>query len=89
MLGFIVMIGMSISLTGYGFAALFKQEWLMKLRAFSAQIEGKENNELPSNLSQARKIMAILALILGIVGLIVTLGSIFIYFQAQSGVISI
>lgn len=89
MLSFLVMIGLSLSLTGYGYVALFKKEWLMKLRAFSAQVEGKEKNELTNTLSQARKIMAILALVLGVVGLIITIASIFVYFQVQSGAVSI
>lgn len=92
MFSFILMIGFSISLMSYGFIALFKSEWLMKLRSFSAQIEGKseqKHDNVNENLATARKIMAIFALVLGTIGLIVTLATIFVYLQAQSGIISI
>ncbi len=92
MLSFILMIAFSLCVMLYGFSALFKPEWLMNVRAFSAKIEGKEahkHDELSSNLSQARKVMAILALIVGILGLAVSIATLFIYFQAQAGPISL
>lgn len=92
MVSFILMIVFSLCVMLYGFSALFKPQWLMNVRAFSAKIEGKEghkHDELSSNLTQARKVMAIVALVLGVLGLVVSIASLYIYFQAQAGPISL
>ncbi len=92
MLTFILMIGFSLYLAAYGFVALFKQEWLMKVRAFSARIEGKgdlKHEDLIESVGQARKIMAVLALIFGIIGFIMSVMVLVIAVQASSGAIAV
>jgi hypothetical protein len=93
MLSFIVMIGFSVYLMAYGFIALFKKDLLWKIRGFSAKIEGKagekRDEETTANLNRMGNIMGTLALILGIVGFIVSLAAIVIYMQAQAGPIDL
>lgn len=92
MLTFIFMIAFSLYLGGYGFIALFKPEWLMKIRSLSAKIEGKgdlKHEDIQANVGQARKIMAIASLIFGLIGLIISIATMVIYIQAQSGTISV
>ena len=92
MLTFILMIAFSLYLAGYGFVALFKQEWLMKVRALSARIEGKgdlKHEDLNASVGMARKIMAILSLIFGVIGLAMSVMVLIIAIQASSGTISV
>jgi len=92
MFTFILMIGFSIYLAAYGFVALFKQEWLMKVRAFSARIEGKgdlKHEDLIESVGQARKIMAVLALVFGVIGVIMSIMVLVIAIQASSGTIAV
>lgn len=91
MLSFILMIAFSLYLAGYGFIALFKKDWLLKIRAMSARLEGKnlKNEELIADGSTARTAMAIIALVLGIIGLVMSVMTIVVFMQAQSGVISV
>ncbi|MGB7338921.1 MAG: hypothetical protein WBC91_08525 [Phototrophicaceae bacterium] len=91
MLSFLLMIAFSLYLTGYGFIALFKKEWLLKIRAMSARLEGKnlKNEDLITDGSTARTIMAVLALTLGIIGVIVSIMTVVVFMQAQGGTISV
>ena len=93
MLSFILMIGFSIYLMAYGFIALFKRDLLWKIRNFSARVEGKGSEkrdaENMENLNRMSKIMGTLALVLGAVGFIMSLAVMFIYLQAQGGVIEV
>jgi|GEM_PF-4521736 len=92
MLQFLIMIGFSLYLAAYGFVALFKQEWLMKVRAFSARVEGKgdiKHDDLTNNIGMARRVMAVLALLLGVAGLVMSVIMMVVYFQAQSGPVSV
>ncbi len=91
MLSFLLMIAFSLYLTGYGFIALFKKEWLLKIRAMSARLEGKnlKNEDLITDGSTARTIMAVLALTLGIIGVIVSIMAVVVFMQAQGGTISV
>lgn len=92
MLTYIFMIAFSLYLTAYGFIALFKQEWLMKIRAFSARIEGKgdvKHEDLQNNVGAARKMMAAASLVLGLIGVVLSVMMLIIAIQAQSGVVSV
>ena len=92
MTSFLLMLGFSLYLAGYGFIALFRKEWLLKIRAFSARLEGKgniKNEELIDDGNSARNMMAIAALVLGVLGVILSIAFFVIYVQAQSGVVSV
>lgn len=92
MFSIILMIIFSGCVASYGYIGLFKQEWLMNLRSMSAKVEGKDgfkHDELSPNITQARKIMAIAALVLGILGILVSVATLFVFFQAQAGPISV
>lgn len=92
MLQIMIMVGFSLYLASYGFVALFKQEWLTKLRAFSARVEGKsdiENSDLMNNIGIARRVMAVLALVLGIAGLVMSIIMLVLYIQAQGGPVAV
>ena len=71
MLQNMIMIGFSIFLVAYGLIVLFKKDWIWKVREFSARIEGKgqSKRDNASNINTMGNIMAVFALILGILGI--------------------
>jgi hypothetical protein len=93
MLSFILMIGFSVYLMAYGFIALFKKDFLWKLRGFSAKIEGKSGEKRDevtvAKMNRMGNIMGTLALILGAIGFLLSLAAMVIYMQAQAGAIAI
>ncbi|MGJ3237751.1 MAG: hypothetical protein ACFE0Q_03495 [Anaerolineae bacterium] len=92
MFSFIIMMAFSLYLAGYGYIALFKQEWLMNVRAFSAKVEGKgelKHEDLTETVGQARRIMAVISLMLGVIGLVLSVMMIVLYIQAQNGPIAV
>ncbi|MEM9951765.1 MAG: hypothetical protein AAFV93_05540 [Chloroflexota bacterium] len=92
MTSFLFMFGFSLYLAGYGFIALFKKEWLLKIRAFSARLEGKGNiksDELINDGNTARDAMAVIALAFGVIGIVLSIAFFVIYVQAQSGVVNV
>lgn len=72
MLQFMIMIGFSVILVAYGLIALFKKDWIWKVREFSARLEGKgqSKRDAGSNLDTMGNIMGVFALVLGILGII-------------------
>lgn len=76
MLQFIIMISLSLLLIAYGFIALFKKDWIWKVREFSARLEGKGHlkREGTSTVDILGNMMGILAILLGLLGLITNVG---------------
>lgn len=89
MFSFILMFLFSIWLITYGLIALFKKDWIWKIRSFSAGLEGK--SDLKRDEAQTGKInrignmMAIIALILGIIGFVMNLITMMIYLNPTIG----
>ena len=76
MLQFVFMISLSVLLIAYGFIAIFKKDWIWKVREFSARLEGKGNlkREGTSNVNMLGNIMGVLAILLGALGLVTNVG---------------
>lgn len=83
MFNFILMFFFSIWLIAYGYIALFKKEWIWKLRSFSARLEGKDglkrDDEHIAKINRMGNLMAILSLILGLIGFVMNLITLIIY----------
>ena len=71
MLQNILMIAFCIILVAYGLVALFKKDWIWKVREFSARLEGKGNikREEGTSIETMGNAMAIAALLMGLVGI--------------------
>lgn len=93
MSGFILMIGFSLLSMAYGFVALFKKDWLWKLRGFSASVEGKggkkRDEDSIAQMNRMGNVMGIIALILGAIGFFMSIATLYIYLQTQAGVIAV
>ena len=93
MLSFVLMIGFSLYLMAYGFIALFKKDWIWKLRSVSARVEGKTNSkrdeESASRMNQIGNVLGTIALVAGIIALALSLASIMLFFQADAGLIEL
>jgi hypothetical protein len=74
MMIYISMFVFSLYLIAYGWIALFKKDWIWKLRDFSARIERKEklkrDTEHTARIERMGNAMALLSLVLGITGFI-------------------
>jgi hypothetical protein len=93
MASFILMMVFSLGSMAYGFVALFKKDWLWKLRGFSASVEGKggvkRDEDRVASMNRIGNVMGVIALLLGAAGFILTLAVMYIYLQAQAGVITV
>ena len=93
MASFILMIVISLGSMTYGFVALFKKDWLWKLRGFSASVEGKSgqkrDEESIAQMNRMGNLMGIIALILGAIGFFMSIATLYIYMQTQAGVIAV
>jgi hypothetical protein len=93
MLSFILMLGFSVYLMAYGFIALFKKDFLWKLRSFSAKVEGKSGEKRDeatvANMNRMGNMMGIAALVLGAIGFVLALAAMVIYMQSQAGAIAV
>jgi hypothetical protein len=93
MLGFILMLVFSLGSMAYGFVALFRKDLLWKLRGFSASVEGKggtkRDEETMEQMNRMGNVMGTIALLLGMIGFIMSLAVMYIYFQMQAGVIAV
>lgn len=74
---FIIMFAFSFYLIGYGLIALFKKDWIWKLRNFSARVEGKDKIKRDetdvAKIDRMGNVMAIIALVLGITGVVMNI----------------
>ena len=63
-----IMFAMSLLLIAYGVVALFKKDWIWRVREFSARIEGKENlkRDEYQSIHQLGNGMAVISLIAGV-----------------------
>jgi hypothetical protein len=63
-----IMFAMSLLLIAYGVVALFKKDWIWRVREFSARIEGKENlkRDEYQSINQLGNGMAVISLIAGV-----------------------
>ena len=70
------MIGLSILLIAYGFIALFKKDWIWKVREFSARLEGKGHlkRDGSGSVNILGNLMGVLAILLGMLGLVTNVG---------------
>lgn len=92
MSSFLFMLGFSLYLAGYGFIALFKKDWLLKIRAFSARLEGKgniKNEDLINDSNTARDAMAMAALASGVIGILLSIGYLYVFVVAQADVVNV
>lgn len=89
MFSFVLMFFFSIWLIAYGLIALFKKDWIWKLRSFSAGLEGKSNLKRDEahteRINRMGNMMAIIALILGIIGFAMNLITLMIYLNPEIG----
>lgn len=87
MFSFILMILFSVYLASYGYIALFKKEWLFKLNAYVTGDKYKRHDQASSN--RMRTILATAALILGVIGLVMSVIILGIYMISLNGAIEI
>lgn len=69
-----ITMAFSLYLIGYGFIALFKKEWIQKLRSASSQTEGRE--KLKNDDSLRKNWLAILSLVFGFISLLMNIAMI-------------
>ena len=77
MLQILLTTAFSIYLIVYGFIALFKKEWIWKLRNLSSAMESKDKLKNQTGTEDGpRKVnyLAVLSLILGIISLLMNIG---------------
>lgn len=90
MFSFILMFSFSIILMAYGFVALFKRDWIWKVRVFSARLEGKgdlKRDEISSaRINRMVNVMAVAALILGIISFVMNVATLVIYLTPEISV---
>jgi hypothetical protein len=71
---YLLMFAFSLYLISYGLIALFKKEWIWKLREFSARVERKDkfkrDEDHIGKIDRMGNIMAIIALTLGVIGFV-------------------
>ena len=84
MWNFLLMIAFSLYLMGYGYIALFKREWLAKLTG-----SNPKNDQTSANFLQARRILAWTSLVLGGLGLVMTIVTMVLIYQSQNGGIAV
>lgn len=89
MLSFILMILFSLYLAGYGFMALFKQEWLTKLAAFATGGKIKREDYNQSGSNKGRFILGVMSFALGLIGLGVSVVALVLYVASLSGPIDV
>lgn len=74
MIIYLSMFVFSLYLIAYGLIALFKKEWIWKLREFSAWIEGKEklkrDTEHTARIDRMGNQLAVVSLLLGVTGFV-------------------
>lgn len=71
-----IMLLFCLYLVAYGYMALFKKEWIWKVRNFSARLEGKgkvKPDERAQSVNKMGNILGALALILGIIGVVMNI----------------
>jgi hypothetical protein len=87
MLSFILMFLFSIWLIAYGLIALFKKDWIWKIRSFSAGLEGKgdlKRDEVHTEkINRMGNTMAIISLVLGIIGFVMNIATLIIFLNPQ------
>jgi hypothetical protein len=80
----------SVLLMAYGFIALFKKEWIWKLRSFSARLEGRDNfkrdEEHTAKINHMGNMMAIAALILGFIAFVMNIATVWIMLNPNQSV---
>lgn len=90
MFGSLTMLFFSVVLIAYGFIALFKKDWIWKIRAFSARLEGKEvakrDDEDIAKINRMGNMMAIAALILGLISFVMNIMTLVILLNPQASV---